>query len=148
MKSYKVSAIYDYNSTFPVKVGNLTFNNYNYYANTNEENDKSLVISFTNCGKDFVIMGDAPSYIEKEIIRHEENIKCDILKVGHHGSNTSTCEDWVKYLSPETAIVSCGKNNRFGHPNKEVVSVLNKYKIKIRRTDMEGTIVYKQLFVE
>ncbi|MBQ6730925.1 MAG: MBL fold metallo-hydrolase [Bacilli bacterium] len=147
MKSYKVSAIYDYNSVFPIKVGNLTFNNHNYCANSSDENDKSLVISFTNCGKDFLIMGDAPSYIEKEIIKREEKIKCDILKVGHHGSNTSTSEEWVKYLSPKEAIISCGKNNKFGHPNKEVVDVLNKYKIKIHRTDLEGTIVYKTMLV-
>ncbi len=146
-KTYKIGAVYDYNSTFPVTVGNLTFNNYNYYANTSDENDKSLVISFANCHKDFVIMGDAPSYIEKEIIKHNDSITCDILKVGHHGSNTSTCEDWLKYLSPKEAIVSCGKNNKYGHPNKEVVNLLNKYKIKIHRTDLEGTITYKQLFV-
>ena len=145
-KSYRINSIYDYNSAFPITIGGLTFNNYNYYASTNEENDKSLVISFTNCGKDFVIMGDAPSYIEKEIIKHVDSIKCDVLKVGHHGSNTSTSEEWLKYLSPSEAIVSCGKNNKFGHPNKEVVSLLSKCNIKIHRTDLEGTIVYKQLF--
>ena len=146
MKSYKVGAIYDYNSVFPVTVGNLTFNNYNYYARGDEENNKSLVISFSNCKKDFVIMGDAPTYVEKEIIKNTNSIKCDVLKVGHHGSNTSTSEEWLKYLEPKEAIVSCGKNNKFGHPNKEVVALLNKYKITIRRTDIEGTIVYKQLF--
>ena len=147
MKSYKVSAIYDYNSTFPVTAGNLTFNNYNYYGRGDEENNKSLVISFSNCNKDFVIMGDAPTYVEKEIMKNTSSIKCDILKVGHHGSNTSTCEEWLKYLEPKEAIVSCGKNNKFGHPNKEVVTLLNRYKIKIRRTDIEGTIVYKQLHI-
>ena len=145
MKSYKVSAVYDYNSTFPVSVGNLTFNNYNYYARGDEENNKSLVISFSNCNKDFVIMGDAPTYVEKEIIKNTNSIKCDVLKVGHHGSNTSTSEEWIRYLDPKEAIVSCGKNNKFGHPNKEVVTILNKYKITIRRTDIEGTIVFKQL---
>lgn len=143
-KKYHIDQVVDYTSSFPVKVGDITFNNYNYYASTNEENDKSLVISFNICHKDFVIMGDAPSYIEKEIIKNNQSIKCDILKVGHHGSNTSSCEEWIKYLSPDTAIVSCGKNNRYGHPNKEVVSLLNRYKIKIRRTDTEGTIAFKQ----
>ena len=113
---------------------------------TQEENDKSLVIGFHNCQKDFLIMGDAPSYIEKEIIKHHESIPCNILKVGHHGSNTSTCDEWVKFVNPEEAIISCGKNNRFGHPNKEVVDVLNKYQIKIRRTDLEGTIRYSSMF--
>ena len=144
-KSYQIDAIYDYNSIFPIKVGNITFNNHNYYATSNEENDKSLVISFTNCHKDFVIMGDAPSYIEKEIIKHVGKIDCDILKVGHHGSNTSTCEEWLKYLTPKEAVVSCGKNNKYSHPNKEVVNLLNKYKIRIHRTDLEGTIVYKTI---
>ena len=148
-KEYHINQVVDYTSSFPVKVGNITFNNYNYYAKegTTEENDKSLVISFNIFKKDFVVMGDAPSYIEKEIINHVSNIKCDILKVGHHGSNTSTCEDWIKYLSPSEAIVSCGKNNRYGHPNKEVISLLNKYQIKIRRTDNEGTITYQQLSI-
>ena len=148
-KSYRINQVVDYTSTFPLTVGSLTFNNYNYYAkeNTTEENDKSLVIGFNVCNKDFLIMGDAPSYIEKEIIKHNNKINCDVLKVGHHGSNTSTCEDWIKFLSPSEAIVSCGKNNRFGHPNKEVVSVLNKYHIKMRRTDVEGTICYQSIFV-
>ena len=144
-KTYPIKAIYDYNSVFPITVGDITFINHNYYAAKNEENDKSLVITFTNCGKDFVIMGDAPSYIEKEIIKHESNINCDVLKVGHHGSNSSTSEEWLKYLAPKEAIISCGKNNKYGHPNKEVVSLLNKYKIRIHRTDLEGTIVYKKL---
>ena len=143
-KAYRINHIIDYSSSFPIKVGDITFNNYNYYASTNEENDKSLVLGFNICQRDFMVMGDAPSYIEKQIINHNNQIKCDVLKVGHHGSNTSTCEDWIKYLSPKEAIVSCGKNNKFGHPNKEVVSVLNKYKIRIRRTDVEGTIVYRQ----
>lgn len=144
-QSYPIKQVVDYTSSFPVKVGNLVFNNHNYYATSNDENDKSLVLSFNICKKDFVIMGDAPSYVEKEIIKNEAEIKCDILKVGHHGSNTSTCEDWLKYLSPKEAIISCGKNNKYGHPNKEVVRLLNKYKIKIHRTDLEGTIVFKTI---
>ena len=66
--------------------------------------------------------------------------------MGHHGSNSSTCEEWITYLNPKEAIVSCGKNNKYGHPNKEVVDVLNKYRITIRRTDLEGTIKYSSIF--
>ena len=148
-KTYPIKSIYDYHSSFPIKMGNITFNNYNYFAknDTTEENDKSLVIGFNNCRRDFLIMGDAPTYIEKEIIKHNDYIPCDILKVGHHGSNTSTSEEWIKYTNPEVAIVSCGKNNKFGHPNKETVNLLNEYQIKIRRTDIEGTIVFQSIFV-
>ena len=146
-KTYDIKHIYDYNSSFPISFGDVTFNNYNYYGdNRTDENDKSLVISFHLCNKDFLIMGDAPSDVEKEIMKSGQFIPCDILKVGHHGSNTSSCEDWIKYTNPETAIISCGKNNRFGHPNKEVISLLNKYHIPYRRTDLEGTIKYCTYF--
>ena len=147
-KTYKVNQVYDYSSSFPVKMGDITFNNYNYYGqDRTEENDKSLVLGFNILNKDFLVMGDAPTYVEKEIIKNESSVPCDILRVGHHGSNTSTCEEWIKYVTPEEAVISVGKNNRFGHPNKEVINVLNKYKIKIRRTDIEGTIVYKQFSI-
>ena len=86
-------------------------------------------------------MGDAPSYIEKEIIKHNEKINCDILKVGHHGSNTSTCEDWVKYLSPKTAIVSCGKNNLYGHPAPETLERMDEVGCRIIRTDKSGAVI-------
>ena len=146
-KAYKINNLYDYNSVFPVKIGRLTFNNYNYYGEgRSEENDKSLVLSFHICKKDFVICGDATKYVEKEIMKRGDNIPCDIVRIGHHGSNTSTSEEWIQYLSPEEAVISVGKNNKFGHPNKEVLSVLNKYKIKIHRTDLEGTIKYCSYF--
>ncbi len=128
---------------FPIKIGNITFQNYNNYAEyASEENDKSLVIGFSLMHKDFLIMGDAPISIEKAIMNEYQSVPCDILKVGHHGSKTSSCSEFISYLSPKEAIISCGKNNKYGHPNKEVLEVLYKHNIKIRRTDVEGTICY------
>ena len=144
-KEYKVTNVYDYYSSFPINVNGLTFNNYNIYGTTsNEENDRSLVLSFNILNKDFLIMGDAPSWIENKIMDDYERIPCDILKLGHHGSDTSSSDKFIQYTSPKIAIVSCGKNNKFGHPSKSVVNTLNKYHIPIRRTDLEGTITYKQ----
>lgn len=144
-KEYKVANVYDYYSSFPISVNGLTFNNYNIYGTTsNEENDRSLVLSFNILNKDFLIMGDAPSWIENKIMNDYDKIPCDILKLGHHGSDTSSSERFIQYTSPEIAIVSCGKNNKFGHPSKSVIDTLNKYHIPIRRTDLEGTITYKQ----
>ena len=144
-KEYQIKNIHDYYSSFPINIDGLTFNNYNTYGVTsNEENDRSLVLSFHLLNKDFMIMGDAPSWVEKKIIKDYESIPCDILKVGHHGSDTSSSEEWINYLDPKTAIVSCGKNNEFGHPSKSVVATLNKKGIEIRRTDIEGTITFKQ----
>lgn len=144
-KQFRVEHVYDYYSSFPISVGNLTFNNYNIYGVTsNEENDRSLALSFNILNKDFVVMGDAPSWVEKKIIKDYNSIPCDILKVGHHGSDTSSCEEFITYMNPKTAIVSCGKNNKFGHPSKSVVETLNRHNIKIRRTDFEGTITYRE----
>lgn len=146
-KEYKVANVYDYYSSFPISVNGLTFNNYNIYGTTsNEENDRSLVLSFNILNKDFLIMGDAPSWIENKIMNDYDKIPCDILKLGHHGSDTSSSERFIQYTSPEIAIVSCGKNNKFGHPSKSVVNTLNKYHIPIRRTDLEGTITYKKVY--
>ena len=92
-------------------------------------------------------MGDAPSWVEKEIMKDNKSIPCDILKVGHHGSDTSSSDAFIDYINPKEAVVSCGKNNKFGHPSKSVVVTLNKHNIKIRRTDIEGTITYKQLSI-
>lgn len=143
-KEYKVANVYDYYSSFPISVNGLSFNNYNIYgATSNEENDRSLVLSFNILNKDFLIMGDAPSWIENKIMNDYDKIPCDILKLGHHGSDTSSSDRFIQYTSPEIAIVSCGKNNKFGHPSKSVVNTLNKYHIPIRRTDLEGTITYK-----
>lgn len=147
-KEYRINHIFDYHSSFPVNVGHLTFNNYNTYGQENkEENDRSLVIGFNLCNKDFLVMGDAPKWVEKEIINHNDSIPCDILRVGHHGSDTSSLEDFITFVSPEEAVISVGKNNRYGHPSSSVIATLNKYKIPIRRTDLEGTIKYKRFSI-
>ena len=90
-----------------------------------------------------LIMGDAPKVVEKAIIKDHPELRTDILKVGHHGSNTSTDESFVKSVKPKTAIISCGKNNKYGHPHKDVINVLKRNNVEIRRTDESGTIVYK-----
>ena len=132
---------------FPITINGIKFTNYNVYGNEyTEENDKSLVIGFNLFSTSFLIMGDAPTAIEKRIMNDHKNIPCDILKVGHHGSNTSSSEAFVKYLSPKTAIISCGINNKFKHPHKEVLNVLKRNKVEIRRTDLEGTITYLSYF--
>ena len=89
-------------------------------------------------------MGDASVKTEEKILE-KYDVDCDILKVGHHGSKTSTSEKFLKACSANEAIVSCGEKNYYGHPNKEVIDRLKKYNVKIRRTDEEGTICYLSL---
>ena len=129
---------------FPIRVNGMTFTNYNSYIQSDsEDNNNSLVIGFKLHKKNYLVMGDAPKEVEEKIINDNPSIKCDILKVGHHGSNTSTSEKFVSYLKPKEAVISCGYKNIYGHPHKSVIDILNQYKVKIRRTDKEGTINYR-----
>ena len=71
-----------------------------------------------------------------------KDLVVDYVKIGHHGSSSSTSEEFIKYYHPKEAIISVGKNNKYNHPSSQVITILNKYQIKIRRTDEEGTIKY------
>ena len=125
---------------FPYKIGNLLFENFNIY-NFSDSNDRSLVLMLNFYGNKFLFMGDASKDVEEAIMK-DFNVDADYIKLGHHGSKTSTGEDFIRAVSPKEAIISCGLNNYYGHPNKEVLDILEKEDIKIRRTDLEGTISY------
>lgn len=142
-ENFKIrNVITDYRS-FPLTIGNLSFTNYNLFVNdSDEENMNSLVLGFSLLEKEFLITGDAPIEIENKIMDSFSNIPCDILKVGHHGSNTSTSDKFVKYLSPEEAVISVGKNNKYKHPNDSVLRILKNNNVEIKRTDILGTITY------
>lgn len=85
--------------------------------------------------------GDAENQIEKELLRADEDVKATILKVGHHGSNTATTQEFLDAIKPKYALISCGQNNKFNHPSKEVVDRLDKQNVSIVRTDELGTIL-------
>ena len=86
-------------------------------------------------------MGDAGAEVEKDIIEKYNLKDIDVLKVGHHGSKTSSSEEFIDEINPKYSIISVGKNNRYGHPNKEVLDNLEKS--KIYRTDQDGSIMFK-----
>ena len=88
-----------------------------------------------------MFMGDASSITEKEIIDKYNIPDIDVLKVGHHGSRTSSSEEFIDEIKPKYSIISVGKNNRYSHPNKEALENLNNS--KIYRTDQDGSIIFK-----
>ncbi len=143
MQNFKVDNLLTKKNQFPYKVGDLNITNLNTY-NFGDENDDSLVLSLNFMGKKFLFMGDASVKTEEKILE-KYNVDCDILKVGHHGSNTSSSEKFIQTSSPKEAIISCGGKNSYGHPHKEIIDRLKKYNVKIRRTDEEGTICYFSL---
>ena len=145
IKNFTVKRYVKNYEKFPVTVGDITFKNYNIYPELwSAENDESLVIGFKTNNYNYLIMGDAPIKVEKKIMKDNTYIPCDILKVGHHGSKTSTSDAFIKYLRPKVGIISCGKNNIYGHPHSQVIAILQSNHVKIRRTDKEGTITYWQ----
>ena len=88
-----------------------------------------------------MFMGDAGVETEKEILKKYNLSDIDVLKVGHHGSKTSSSEYFIDEMSPKYSVISVGKNNRYGHPNKEVLNNLENS--KIYRTDQDGSIMFK-----
>ena len=143
VKNFRVKQVMTNMTFHTVSYGNLTLTNYNSHVHDNgEDNEKSLVIGFNLGKKDYLITGDASKEIENYMMKEYKNIPCDILKVGHHGSKTSTSDAFVKWLKPKVGIISCGKNNSYGHPHSEVIKTLQNNHVQIRRTDVEGTITY------
>ncbi|MDD5068388.1 MAG: MBL fold metallo-hydrolase, partial [Candidatus Pacebacteria bacterium] len=98
-----------------------------------------------------LLQGDATAEVEKYLISLEKSpesrgyggLSGQVLKVGHHGSRTSTSEEYVEAVSPEYAAISDGKNNRYGHPHKETLETLQKNNVKILRTDLQGRIIFE-----
>ena len=88
-----------------------------------------------------MFMGDAGVEKEKDILDKYNISDIDVLKVGHHGSKTSSSKEFISAIKPEYGVISVGKNNRYGHPNKEVLE--NIKKSKIYRTDRDGSIMFK-----
>ena len=88
-----------------------------------------------------MFMGDASSTTEHEILDKYNLHDIDVLKVGHHGSRTSSGKEFINEINPKYSIISVGKNNRYGHPNKEVLNNLENS--KIYRTDEDGSIMFK-----
>ena len=116
----------------------LSFLQHQMYGN---ENDNSNVVYFDYEGIKMLFMGDAGVEVEKDIMENYYLNNIDILKVGHHGSKTSSNKEFIDSINPKYAIISVGKNNRYGHPNKDVLDNLENS--QIYRTDQEGSIIFQ-----
>ena len=104
-------------------------------------NDYSAVLRLVYGNTSFIFTGDTESVSELEMINSGYSLKSDVLKVGHHGSSTSTTPAFLNAVSPKYAVISCGKDNSYGHPHQEVITRLNNTGVIIYRTDESGTII-------
>ena len=116
-----------------------------YYSDVN---DFSPVMILSYMEKDFMFTGDSSVASEEDFLNAypteiaSGKFDVEVLKVGHHGSDTSTSEEFLDVIKPEEAVISCGKDNKYGHPHDEVVNRLNENNVNIRRTDTDGSILF------
>ena len=104
-------------------------------------NDDSLVMRLEYGDTSFLFTGDMTSKAEKELIDDGMNVRCDVLKVAHHGSSGSSCYQFLYEAQPKLAVISCEKGNEYGHPHEETLSRLSDADVTVYRTDTDGSIV-------
>jgi competence protein ComEC len=108
----------------------------------NSQNDNSIVIQMVLREMTFLFTGDIELEAEKDLVdRYGSQLSSDILKIGHHGSITSSSESFIQHVNPKFAVISVGHQNRFGFPDDKVISRLMKQDVSIFRTDRQGTII-------
>lgn len=128
----------------PKEDENLTFSDTDFKVlhvgkDKKDLNDTSIVLKLTYKNTSYLFMGDATSSVEKDIL--DKDIKSDVLKVGHHGSQYSSTISFLKKVSPKYAIIEVGKNNSYNHPKEVTLKKLEDLGAKIYRTDEDGTII-------
>lgn len=111
------------------------------YESYEEFNDYSPIMKLTFGQNEFMFTGDAEAHAEQDVVaKYPTNLNADVLKFGHHGSSTSSTEEFVKAVSPKYGIISCGVDNTYGHPHRETLEKISKYNIEAYRTDKQGQI--------
>jgi competence protein ComEC len=110
-------------------------------ASYKDLNNYSIVLKVTYGKTSFLLTGDAERESEKEMLAKGYNLKADVLKVGHHGSNSSTSAAFLKAVAPKYAVICVGMGNDYGHPKQEILDRLSRARVKIFRTDLNGTII-------
>ena len=106
-------------------------------------NNYSPIMKIVYKNTSFLFTGDAEDDLEKEVLNSNVNLSSDVLKIGHHGSSTSTSEKFLTAVSPKLSIISVGINNSYKHPSTKTLNLLDKYNIRYYRTDEDGTIIIK-----
>ncbi len=107
----------------------------------NDLNNYSTVVKVTFGQMDLLMTGDAEEKVETYMLNSDTLSECEILKLGHHGSNTSSSRKFIEKVNPEYGLISCSVGNRYKHPNKETVDILKEKNVEIYRTDECGDVV-------
>ena len=108
-----------------------------------EMNNNSVVLKFEYGDTSFLFTGDCEADMEELILDAGADVSADVLKLGHHGSSTSTSDEWLEAVNPRFGAISCGKDNSYGHPHKETIAKLKQAGVEYYRTDLDGTIIFE-----
>lgn len=125
-----------------VDIGDFEITILGYYPEMKEENDRSIITAAKIENFRFLFMADAHEGAESRLILEGINVDSDVIKIGHHGSRTSSGLDFLKAVSPEYAVISVGADNSFNHPNGAVITRLKSIDAEIYRTDNSGNITF------
>lgn len=128
-----------------INCGNLSFQVLNPSKNNLDENDNSIILYTTINNTSFLFTGDATTEIERELIT-KYNLRVDILKVGHHGSSTSTSPDFINAIRPQYAVIMNGTVEKFGFPHPEVLSILRNFQVTTLTTKQYNSIEYRYFY--
>lgn len=110
---------------------------------SDDTNNNSVVMKLVLGNDSILLTGDCSRDEENDILNKSGDISADVIKIGHHGSSTSSSEEFIRKVDPKIAVISCGKDNEYGHPHKETLNTLNKYGVKVYRTDLDGSVIAK-----
>lgn len=105
-------------------------------------NNYSIVMKVTYGKNSFLLTGDAEKESESEMLSKNYDLKADVLKLGHHGSSTSSTKKFLQAVNPKFSIASCSKDNEYGHPHEEIINSLKKMNIKLFKTYESGTVTF------
>ncbi len=130
------------NEAYSINENGYTISFLEQLNNTNT-NDSSQVVKLEYKESSFLFTGDISYRVEDDyVLEYNNYLDVDVLKVAHHGSNESSTDKFLKAVSPRYSVVSCGKDNQYGHPREEVLQRLNNVNSKVLRTDKDGNILF------
>ena len=126
-----------------VNIGDFELTVIGFYPDATGENNRSIFVMAKIGDIKFLFTGDAEEQAENRMLDDNINIDCDVLKVAHHGSNSSSTLNFISKASPSYAVISCGKNNSYLHPNNDVIKRLESVGATVFRTDIHGDIAFE-----
>lgn len=136
------SAFYTAKQGMNFNIGEFEITLLSDFSDKSNENNRSVFVMAEINGIKFLFTGDAEAEMEQKLLDENLNIDCDVLKVSHHGSDTSTTKDFLNATTPDYAVISVGENNSYGHPDTDTLENLEKAHIKTYRTDQSGDITF------